>query len=339
MNRWRSFLVLSLATLATLAAPLAFAQVATTSATIPAAATTTLAPTLTSTPTTTLTTTDPNAGVAAAVASYFADIPVMIAIAKCESGPRQFQADGAPLYAGTDDEMVGVFQIDAAIHTLPARALGFDITTLAGNMGYARYLYGAEGTDPWISSFSCWSYASGEATSSGGSAATTVGTSATTSTPALTLNLSLGDIDPQVLILQQLLNAADFTLATSGPGSPGNETTKFGALTYAALKKFQCAEGIACGGDEATTGYGYLNAPTRAALLAATTAPAASVAVASSSSSSSVVLAIATTTPPVTTAIASNNSAAEVTSLQSRVAALVVIVQQLEAELAARLSQ
>src|ERR1700734_1720062 len=64
-------------------------------------------------------TADPNASVAAAVQSYFADIPVMIAIAKCESGPRQFAANGTPLYAGTDDEMVGVFEIDSSIHTAP----------------------------------------------------------------------------------------------------------------------------------------------------------------------------------------------------------------------------
>jgi hypothetical protein len=295
MNRWRSFLTLLLAAgvaIAATAAPLltAFAQ------------------------TTTSTSGDPNAGVAAAVASYFADIPVMIAIAKCESGPRQYAADGAPLYAGTDDLMVGIFQIDSAIHTTPARALGFDITTLTGNMGYARYLYGAEGTEPWISSFSCWSYAAGSnststSTASGISSATT----ASSTTPALTLNLSLGEIDPQVLILQQLLNADGFTLATSGPGSPGNETTKFGALTYAALKKFQCAQGIVCSGDEATTGYGYLNAPTRTALLATTTAPAPTV--------------------------PASDDSAEVLSLQSRVAALVVIVQQLEAEIAARMSQ
>lgn len=295
---------------------------------------------------------DPNAGVASSVAAYFADIPVMIAIATCESGPRQFAANGLPLYAGTDDEMVGVFQIDSSIHTAPALALGFDITTLAGNMGYARYLYGAEGTDPWISSFPCWSYAapdasaaaSGTTASSEGVQTSTASSTATlTPTPALTLNLSLGEIDPQVLILQQLLNQAGFTLAVSGPGSPGNETDKFGALTYASLKKFQCAQGIACSGDESTTGYGYLNAPTRAALLvAAANVNAANATTTSNSAdgatSTNVVATNTATTTPVlatTTASTSDNSA-EVSSLQSRIAALIIIVQQLEAEIAAR---
>ncbi len=269
-------------------------------------------------------TTDPNAGVAAAVQSYFSDIPIMIAIAKCESGPRQFENNGTPLLGGTGT-MVGVFQLDETIHYAKALALGFDIDTLAGNLGYARYLYGAEGTEPWISSFGCWQSALATTTAPGvatttSTLATTTGDVATASAPpALTLDLSLGSIDPQVLILQQMLNAAGFILATSGPGSPGNETTKFGALTYTALKKFQCAQGIACSGEEATTGYGLLNAATRAALLATAAASTSTI--------------ISTTT--VGSAPADDN-AAEVAELQSRIAALVAIVAQLEAEIAAR---
>jgi peptidoglycan hydrolase-like protein with peptidoglycan-binding domain len=261
----------------------------------------------------------------------------MISIASCESGFRQFEGNGSPLYGGTDNEMIGVFQLDEPIHYSTALALGFDITTLAGNMGYARYLYGEDGTDPWISSFPCW----GAATSGGaaGVATTTATSTAASTIPALTLNLSLGEIDPQVMVLQQLLNQAGFTLATSGPGSPGNETTKFGALTYAALRKFQCAQGIACSGDEATTGYGLLNAPTRAALLALTSpAAAGSAAPGSAANSSTIVVASATSSTPApsaTSTAASVNELAEVASLQSRIAALVTIVSQLEAEIAA----
>lgn len=51
--------------------------------------------------------------------------------------------------------------------------------------------------------------------------------------------LKLGTVDPEVKQLQQYLNARGFTVAKSGPGSPGNETTMFGSLTKQAVIKFQ----------------------------------------------------------------------------------------------------
>ena len=55
----------------------------------------------------------------------------------------------------------------------------------------------------------------------------------------LTKNLRLGDNDPEVKILQEYLNNNGFLVADSGPGSPGQETTRFGSGTYEALVKFQ----------------------------------------------------------------------------------------------------
>lgn len=55
----------------------------------------------------------------------------------------------------------------------------------------------------------------------------------------ITKNLKLGDIDPEVKILQQYLNKKGFLIAKTGPGSPGNETEKFGAGTKEALIRFQ----------------------------------------------------------------------------------------------------
>ncbi len=58
-------------------------------------------------------------------------------------------------------------------------------------------------------------------------------------------DLFLGSDNPDVLHLQVYLNAYGFILAASGPGSPGNETTYYGALTQAAVNLLQLKNGIA----------------------------------------------------------------------------------------------
>ena len=57
-------------------------------------------------------------------------------------------------------------------------------------------------------------------------------------------NLSSGMVHPDVKELQKYLNTHGFLVAQNGPGSIGNETTKFGALTKSALIKFQIANKI-----------------------------------------------------------------------------------------------
>lgn len=63
-------------------------------------------------------------------------------------------------------------------------------------------------------------------------------------------------VHPEVKCLQQFLNTHGFILAKSGAGSPGQETTKFGALTRLALIKFQKANKI-------TPAVGYFGPVTR----------------------------------------------------------------------------
>jgi hypothetical protein len=152
--------------------------------------------------------------------------------------------------------MIGLFQINAPVHKNFAASIGMDIYTVDGNMAYAQYLHRREGTDPWLSSFSCWHNATATNAPPGG----------------LSQDLYLGVISPEVRALQVMLNAKGYILAETGPGSPGQETDKFGSLTRAAVRKFQCAIMSICSGDEHANGYGMVNAHTRSALLGAAAA-------------------------------------------------------------------
>lgn len=57
-------------------------------------------------------------------------------------------------------------------------------------------------------------------------------------------NLTIGSTGDDVRLLQQFLNARGYILAAAGPGSVGNETTRFGRLTKVALANYQRAHGI-----------------------------------------------------------------------------------------------
>lgn len=85
------------------------------------------------------------------VREYFADVPVMIDIARCESNFRQFTDSGNVMRGGSGGLMVGIFQFFESVHAKAALALGFDLGTVEGNISYARHLYNQSGTTPWSS--------------------------------------------------------------------------------------------------------------------------------------------------------------------------------------------
>ncbi len=189
-----------------------------------------------------------NVDVETKVRAAFADVPDMIAVAKCESGFREFGPDGAILRGGNNRGYLGIFQIGETLHAARALAQGMDISTVDGNIAYAKVLFVASGLNPWLD---CVPQAAAPAAVAEGT---------------FTINLRFGMRHPDVRRLQARLNALGYAIAASGPGSSGQETDLFGALTREAVRRFQCAKGIACEGSETTTGYGRVGPMTRAAL-------------------------------------------------------------------------
>ena len=95
--------------------------------------------------------------VEAVVREYFADIPIMVEIARCESTFRHKLADGSVLRGFVDNDDTGVMQINLRYHQAVADRLGLNLEDIYDNMAYARFLYEREGTRPWNASAPCWS--------------------------------------------------------------------------------------------------------------------------------------------------------------------------------------
>jgi len=87
---------------------------------------------------------------------YFADLPVLIDVAYCESTFRQHDKNGQVLRGKVNNSDVGVMQINLYYHSSDAQKLGYDLDTLEGNTAYARALYEKKGASPWVHSSDCW---------------------------------------------------------------------------------------------------------------------------------------------------------------------------------------
>jgi peptidoglycan hydrolase-like protein with peptidoglycan-binding domain len=75
------------------------------------------------------------------------------------------------------------------------------------------------------------------------------GSPATASGDRFTRDIDAGSTGGEVRRLQRFLNSYGFTVAESGPGSPGEETDFFGSATAAALRRFQASRGIPATGN------------------------------------------------------------------------------------------
>jgi hypothetical protein len=86
----------------------------------------------------------------------YADDPILVDIARCESNFRQFDKDGIVIHGIANKADVGVMQINEKYHADTAEKLGLDLHTVVGNVAYAKHLYEEQGSQPWSASQKCW---------------------------------------------------------------------------------------------------------------------------------------------------------------------------------------
>jgi hypothetical protein len=89
-------------------------------------------------------------------AEFGVHAPIMIEIARCESGFRHFNEDGRIIQGEVDHLDTGIFQISKKYWLDDSIKLGYNIATLAGNIKMAKHIYDRYGTEPWNASRSCW---------------------------------------------------------------------------------------------------------------------------------------------------------------------------------------
>jgi hypothetical protein len=86
----------------------------------------------------------------------YADTPILVEIARCESTFAQFDKNGNVVRGRVNNKDVGVMQINEQYHLETAVTLGYNLHTIEGNVAYAKHLYEQEGVRPWKSSAKCW---------------------------------------------------------------------------------------------------------------------------------------------------------------------------------------
>ncbi len=86
------------------------------------------------------------------------DVPdILKKIAICESNDKHFNEKGEVLTGKYDPRDIGRYQINKGVWGQEAEKLGFNIYSEEGNEAFAMYLFGKQGTKPWVKSKFCWS--------------------------------------------------------------------------------------------------------------------------------------------------------------------------------------
>ncbi|MES2216543.1 MAG: hypothetical protein V4481_04590 [Patescibacteria group bacterium] len=86
----------------------------------------------------------------------FADTPILVEVARCESEFHQFDKDGKLVHGRVNKSDIGIMQINQYYHSETADSMKVDLKTVEGNVAYAKYLYSKFGTSPWNASKPCW---------------------------------------------------------------------------------------------------------------------------------------------------------------------------------------
>lgn len=89
-----------------------------------------------------------------AIREVFGPNSVMEQVAVCESGMRQFDANGEVIVGKVTPDR-GLYQIAPKYHLVNASKMGLDLDTLQGNILYAKYLYDRNGIKDWSASRAC----------------------------------------------------------------------------------------------------------------------------------------------------------------------------------------
>ncbi len=89
------------------------------------------------------------------IRAVFADAPIMVRVAMCESGMIHHE-NGELLRGRVDGLDYGVFQVRLHVHQSEMQRMRLNPNVFSQYLSYVRYLYETQGLRPWRSSQKCW---------------------------------------------------------------------------------------------------------------------------------------------------------------------------------------